>query len=202
MADNANCQRTFLYPGPRQRPKQHLPSTDSRICGHTFNPHHPLHWLFLITTLSLFLGCGPSTETVSNSSQPNPLQQSPANCSSDADSLRQALDGYMRPTLTYENLGSGLNNIITRNVQHQHQETQGDANGKESTPTPDPTIVVDIFTSEDTGQSIAFLTDNGIAPRHTGDTNITAAVPISLLADLSQQPGVIRVREAPRPSHR
>ena len=67
MAGNANRQGTPLCAGPRQSPTQ-SPSADSRIShhlfGHSFRPHLPLLWLFLLLALAfttglLVTGCEP-----------------------------------------------------------------------------------------------------------------------------------------------
>ncbi len=47
---------------------------------------------------------------------------------------------------------------------------------------------------------VTFLEENGGDPRNTGDDYIEAYVPVSLLGELSEQPGVFRVREL-LPSH-
>ena len=40
-----------------------------------------------------------------------------------------------------------------------------------------------------------FLEDNGGSPRNVGEDYIEAYVPVSLLGQVSERPGVIRVRE-------
>ena len=50
---------------------------------------------------------------------------------------------------------------------------------------------------------VRFLEDNGGDPRNVGEDYIEAYVPVPLLGQLSEQPGVIRVREIipPQPAY-
>lgn len=61
---------------------------------------------------------------------------------------------------------------------------------------------VTIHLSDSVDQVVQFLEDNGGDPRNTGEDYIEAYVPMTLLGELSQQPGVIRVRDIipPQPS--
>ena len=46
---------------------------------------------------------------------------------------------------------------------------------------------------------VSFLEDNGGSPRNVGEDYIEAYVPVTLLGQTSEQPGVIRVREITPP---
>ena len=52
-----------------------------------------------------------------------------------------------------------------------------------------------IHLSDNLDGMLTFLRDNGGDPRNTGTDYIEAYVPVSLLGELSEQPGVFRVRE-------
>ena len=57
-------------------------------------------------------------------------------------------------------------------------------------------IAVTIYLNANVDAVVRFLEDDGgNAPRNVGEDYIEAYVPVSLLGSLSQQPGVIRVRE-------
>ena len=52
-----------------------------------------------------------------------------------------------------------------------------------------------IYLSGNVNEVVSFLEDNGGDPRNVGEDYIEAYVPVTLLGQVSEQPGVIRVRE-------
>ena len=52
-----------------------------------------------------------------------------------------------------------------------------------------------IHLSGNVDDMVKFLEDNGSSARNVGEDYIEAYVPVSLLGQVSEQPGVIRVRE-------
>ena len=56
-------------------------------------------------------------------------------------------------------------------------------------------VAVTIYLSGNMDEVVSFLEDNGGDPRNVGEDYIEAYVPVSLLGPVSEQPGVIRVRE-------
>ena len=56
-------------------------------------------------------------------------------------------------------------------------------------------MAVTIYVPGDVDSVVTFLEDNGGDPRNVGEDYIEAYVPLPLLGTLSEQPGVIRVRE-------
>jgi hypothetical protein len=56
-------------------------------------------------------------------------------------------------------------------------------------------VAVTIYLSGNVDEVVSFLEDNGGSPRNVGEDYIEAYVPVTLLGQTSEQPGVIRVRE-------
>ena len=60
-------------------------------------------------------------------------------------------------------------------------------------------VAVTIYLSGNLDDVVKFLEDNGGSPRNVGEDYIEAYVPVSLLGQVSERPGVIRVREIAPP---
>ena len=60
-------------------------------------------------------------------------------------------------------------------------------------------VAVTIYLSGNVDDVVTFLEENGGDPRNVGEDYIEAYVPVTLLGQLSQQPGVMRVREIAPP---
>ena len=56
-------------------------------------------------------------------------------------------------------------------------------------------VAVTIYLSGNVDDVVKFLEDNGGSPRNVGEDYIEAYVPVSLLGQVSERTGVIRVRE-------
>ena len=94
--------------------------------------------------------------------------------------------------LNYPNLGSHLDQLLTS--VEEGQATSLDAAGY--TPVHSgASVAVTIYLSGSVDDVVTFLEDNGGDPRNVGEDYIEAYVPVTLLGQLSQQPGVARVRE-------
>ena len=97
-----------------------------------------------------------------------------------------------KPELAYPNLGSTLDQLVT-------MVEKGEASAKQATEDApvhqEESVAVTIYLSENVADVVKFLEDNGSSPRNVGEDYIEAYVPVSLLGQLSEQPGVIRVRE-------
>ena len=87
-----------------------------------------------------------------------------------------------KPELKYPNLGSNLDQLVASAEEDvpMHQEES---------------IAVTIHLSGNVDDMVKFLEDNGSSARNVGEDYIEAYVPVSLLGQVSEQPGVIRVRE-------
>ena len=92
----------------------------------------------------------------------------------------------------YPNLGSYLNQLVA-SVESGDLTDQDAAS--DSPIYSGGSVAVTIYLSSNVDGVVEFLEDNGGDPRNTGEDYIEAYVPVSLLGQLSQQPGVIRVRE-------
>ena len=100
----------------------------------------------------------------------------------------------------YPSLGSQLNQIISTLESRPNSVEQTDV---ESPLLPGVLVAVTIYLSGNVDDVLQFLEDNGGDPRNVGDHYIEAYVPVTLLGSLSEQPGVIRVREIvpPEPAY-
>ena len=101
--------------------------------------------------------------------------------------------------LTYPTLGSHLSGLA-------EAYEQGGASQKESAEraaiSQGGSVAVTIHLTANVTDVVQFLEDNGGDPRNVGEDYIEAYVPVSLLGQLSEQPGVIRVREIIPPQPR
>ena len=94
--------------------------------------------------------------------------------------------------LTYPNLGSHLDQLVAS--VEAGQATSEDAAG--DTPVHfGESVAVTIYLDGNVDEVVSFLEENGGDPRNVGEDYIEAYVPVTLLGPVSEQPGVIRVRE-------
>ena len=100
----------------------------------------------------------------------------------------------------YPNLGSSLNQMVDKVAKGQL--SAGEAAG-EAVIYHEEAVAVTIYLSSNVAEVVNFLEDNGGSPRNVGEDYIEAYVPVILLGSLSEQPGVIRVREIvpPEPAY-
>ena len=94
--------------------------------------------------------------------------------------------------LKYPNLGSMLNQMVAR--VEEEGATAGDAAGDAPVHRAE-SVAVTIYLSGNVDGVVQFLEDFGGDPRNVGGDYIEAYVPVSLLGPVSEQPGVLRVRE-------
>ena len=104
------------------------------------------------------------------------------------------------PELTYPKLGSRLNEMAT-SVEEGSASAQGAAG--QAAVSDDESVAVTIYLSGHVDAVVAFLNNNGGSPRNVGTDYIEAYVPVSLLGETSEQPGVVRIREIvpPQPQY-
>jgi len=102
--------------------------------------------------------------------------------------------------LKYPNLGSHLSNLVAR--VENGEDPAGEA-AEEASIHREESVAVTINLSDNVAEVVTFLEDNGGDPRNVGEDYIEAYVPVTLLSQLSNQPGVIRVREIvpPQPEY-
>ena len=94
--------------------------------------------------------------------------------------------------LKYPNLGSMLNQLAAR--VEEGEATAEDAAGDAPVHRAG-SVAVTIYLSGNVDAVVRFLEDSGGSPRNVGEDYIEAYVPVSLLGPVSEQTGVIRVRE-------
>ena len=94
--------------------------------------------------------------------------------------------------LTYPNLGSHLDQLASR--VEEGDATAEEAAGETAMHQGD-SVAVTIYLSGNVDDVVKFLEDNGGDPRNVGEDYIEAYVPVTLLGVVSEQPGVLRVRE-------
>ena len=94
--------------------------------------------------------------------------------------------------LTYPNLGSALDQLVAgmEKGKASAQEADRDASVNKGEP-----VAVTVHLSGNVDDVVSLLEDNGGSPRNVGEDYIEAYVPVSLLGQLSEQSGVIRIRE-------
>ena len=94
--------------------------------------------------------------------------------------------------LKYPNLGSTLDQMATT---VEEGEISARAAAKDAPVSQEESVAVTIYLSGNVNEVVRFLEDNGGSPRNVGEDYIEAYVPVTLLGQTSEQPGVIRVRE-------
>ncbi len=92
----------------------------------------------------------------------------------------------------YPNLGSRLDQLV---VRVEAEEISAEEAVRETAMHEGDLVAVTIRLSGNVDEVAKFLEENGGSPRNTGESTIEAYVPVELLGQLSQQPGVLRVRE-------
>ena len=113
--------------------------------------------------------------------------------SADGDEdMDQALPIPEKGDLKYPNLGSHLDQLVTR-VEEGEFSAQDAA--EDTAMHREESVAVTIYLSGSVDDVVQFLEDFGGDPRNVGEDYIEAYVPVSLLGPVSEQPGVLRVRE-------
>ena len=94
--------------------------------------------------------------------------------------------------LSYPGLGSHLDQLVVSVEAGQATAQEAAAD----TPVHSgESVAVTIYLSGNVAEVVSFLEDNGGDPRNVGEDYIEAYVPVTLLGQVSEQPGVTRVRE-------
>ena len=106
--------------------------------------------------------------------------------------MDQALPIPDKAELKYPNLGSHLDQLVTR-VEEGEFSAQDAA--EDTAMHLEESVAVTIYLSNNVDDVVSFLEDNGGDPRNVGEDYIEAYVPVSLLGPVSEQLGVLRVRE-------
>ena len=97
-----------------------------------------------------------------------------------------------KPDIQYPNLGSALDQMVAEAEKESASSKQAGEGAADNQPEP---VAVSIYLSGPVDDVVAFLEDNGGDPRNMGEGYIEAYVPVALLGELSEQAGVLRVRE-------
>ena len=97
-----------------------------------------------------------------------------------------------KPELKYPNLGSNLDQLV---ASVEEGETSAKEAAEDAPVHQEASIAVTIYLSGNVDDVVKFLEDNGGSARNVGEKYIEAYVPVSLLGQVSEQTGVIRVRE-------
>ena len=94
--------------------------------------------------------------------------------------------------LKYPTLGSTLDRMA---ATVEEGELSAKETAKDAPVSRDESVAVTIYLSGNVDEVVSFLEDNGGDPRNVGEDYIEAYVPVTLLGPVSEQPGVMRVRE-------
>ena len=97
-----------------------------------------------------------------------------------------------KPELKYPNLGSNLDQLAASALKGKTSAREA---AEDKPVHRKPSIAVTIYLSGNMNDVVKFLEENSGSPRNVGEDYIEAYVPVSLLGRVSEQPGVIRVRE-------
>ena len=97
-----------------------------------------------------------------------------------------------KPELKYPNLGSNLDQLVT---SVEKGETSAKEAAEDTPVHQEASVAVTIHLSGNVEDVVKFLEDNGSSTSNVGEDYIEAYVPVSLLGQVSEQQGVIRVRE-------
>ena len=97
-----------------------------------------------------------------------------------------------KTALTYPSLGSQLDQLVA-SVEAGEATVQDAASN--SPMHSGESVAVTIYLTGNVEAVVKYLEDNGGDPRNVGEDFIEAYVPVSLLGPVSEQPGVVRVRE-------
>ena len=97
-----------------------------------------------------------------------------------------------KPELKYPNLGSNLDQLV---ASVEEGETSAKEAAEDAPVHQEASIAVTIHLSGNVDDVVKFLEDNGSSARNVGEDYIEAYVPVSLLGQVSERTGVIRVRE-------
>ena len=100
----------------------------------------------------------------------------------------QALPIPDKGELKYPNLGSRLDELVA-------SVEAGQTTAQEAAVHSGALVAVTIYLSGGVDEVVAFLEENGGDPRNVGEDYVEAYVPVTLLGPVSEQPGVLRVRE-------
>ena len=90
--------------------------------------------------------------------------------------------------MKYPNLGSRLDELVA-------SVEAGQTTAQEAAVHSGALVAVTIYLSGGVDEVVAFLEENGGDPRNVGEDYVEAYVPVTLLGPVSEQPGVLRVRE-------
>ena len=101
-----------------------------------------------------------------------------------------------KPDLKYPNLGSNLDQLV---ASVEEGETSAKEAAEDAPVHQEASVAVTIYLSGNLDDVVKFLEDNGGSPRNVGEDYIEAYVPVSLLGQVSERLGVIRVREIAPP---
>ena len=97
-----------------------------------------------------------------------------------------------KPELKYPNLGSNLDQLV---ASIKKGKTSAKEAAEDTPARREASVAVTIYLSGNVDEVVKFLQDNDGSPRNVSEDYIEAYVPVSLLGRVSEQPGVIRVRE-------
>ena len=104
----------------------------------------------------------------------------------------QALPIPDKGELKYPNLGSRLDELV---ASVEAGQTTAQEAAEEAAVHSGALVAVTIYLSGGVDEVVAFLEENGGDARNVGEDYVEAYVPVTLLGPVSEQPGVLRVRE-------
>ena len=113
----------------------------------------------------------------------------PADVSGEIEGLQDAVAGP-KPSQRYPRLDSTLNGVVE---DYEVRRSSARSAASQAPVHSASTVAVTIYLNANVAAVRSFLKNNGADPRNVGEDYIEAYVPVTLLGQLSQQPGVLRV---------
>ena len=122
----------------------------------------------------------------------------PTDVSTEIEGLQDAVAGSKTPQ-RYPRLDSTLNGLVE---EYAVGRTSARAAARKAPVHSGSSVAVTIYLNANVAAVRSFLKSNGSGPRNVGEDYIEAYVPVTLLGQLSQQPGVLRVESlvGPQPA--
>ena len=143
--------------------------------------------------MSMTWSSAPSESQVKHSARADSAELGGSDVNGPATASDQTLPTLPeKPELKYPNLGSNLDQLV---ASVEAGETSAKEAAEDAPMHQETSIAVTIHLSGNVDNVVKFLENNGSPARNVGEDYIEAYVPVSLLGQVSEQPGVIRVRE-------
>ena len=114
----------------------------------------------------------------------------PESAKKPATEIRQGFPIPPKEPLAIPTLDSALNDLLSRIEAGEITEAQA---ARQTSLNRGNSVAITIHVAADSTAILGYLSENGITPRHTGESYIEVFLPLSMLADIAKQDGIIRI---------